>query len=134
MNDCNMDGEEDEQNEDEEGDDYVNNYEWYNFELTNDEADDAGQVCKVLNGWDEEAGKSQSYKGKTVYEEGTSGNLYNYKKSKSSSDGASGGSIAAIVIFVLLIVGVVGFFAFGKVAKNDKKAPLINANEGGQMA
>ena len=100
-----------------------------------DQADDAQAVCKVLNGWDMDAGKSKSYQGKTVYDSKSSGTLYTYKRGKNSTKSSGGaGSIVAIVLFALIVVGAIGFFVFQKKSNDSKKAPLINANNNGQMA
>lgn len=135
MSDCGMDADEQEDAEEDDGeyDENLSTYSWYTYEITQEDAEDAASVCAVLKGWDESAGKSGSYKGKTVYEKGSSGTLYNYKK-KNSSTGNGAGGIAAIVVFVVIAVGAVGAFIFSKKSSNPKKTPLINANTQGQMA
>jgi hypothetical protein len=133
MYDCGADQDADEDQDAEDEDYNLSSYEWYSYELTQDQAEDAASVCQVLNGWDSDSGKSKSYQGKTVYDEKSSGTLYKYKKGRNSGSG-SGGSTAAIVVFVVIIVGAVGFMFFKNKNADSKKAPLINANSNGQMA
>ncbi|CAJ1937169.1 unnamed protein product [Cylindrotheca closterium] len=133
MADCDIDqNEEQQEDEDQDGDDNMANYEWYSYEISNEDAEDAQAVCKVLNGFDADSGKSKSWKGKTVYDSGNSGSLYTYKKSKSSRNGGGGGTFAFILV-ALLAVGGVAFFMVNKKKSDSKRAPLINASNG-QMA
>jgi len=130
MADCGNDENEDEEDEEQDEDQDEAYYEWYSYEISNEDAEDAQAVCKVLNGYDSDSGKNKSWKGKTVYDSSSSGTLYQYKKTNNSN--GSGGS-AAIVIILLLAVGGVAFFMFNKKKNDSKRAPLINASNG-QMA
>jgi len=133
MADCDVDqNEEQEEDEDEDEDENLANYEWYSYEISNEDAEEAQAVCKVLNGFDSDSGKSKSWKGKTVYDSGSSGSYYKYKKSKSSRNGGGGG-VFAFILIALLVVGGVGFFMYNKKNNDSKRAPLINASNG-QMA
>jgi len=132
MADCDIDENEDEQeDEDQDEDENMAYYEWYSYEISNEDAEDAQAVCKVLNGFDTDSGKNKSWQGKTVYDSGSSGSLYNYKKSKSARNGGGGG--IALILIALLAVGGVAFFMFNKKKNDSKRAPLINASNG-QMA
>mmetsp|Transcript_26134 Transcript_26134/g.63726 ORF Transcript_26134/g.63726 Transcript_26134/m.63726 type:complete len:508 (-) Transcript_26134:106-1629(-) len=133
MADCDIDQNEEQEDEDQDEDENMANYEWYSYEISNEDAEDAQAVCKVLNGFDTDSGKSKSWKGKTVYDSGSSGSLYNYKKSKSSRNGGGGGGTFALILVALLVVGGVAFFMFNKKKNDSKRAPLINASNG-QMA
>jgi len=131
MADCDIDENEDEEeDEDQDEDQDEAYYEWYSYEISNEDAEDAQAVCKVLNGYDSDSGKTKSWKGKTVYDSSSSGSLYQYKK---TNNGNGGGGSAAIVIILLLAVGGVAFFMFNKKKNDSKRAPLINASNG-QMA
>jgi hypothetical protein len=114
-------------NGDEEGDDYVNTYGWYSYELKAEDADDVQAVCYVVANLQGE--HHTSYNGNLE-------SLFDYKKnnSRNSSSGLSGGGIAGIVILVLVVVGAVagGMFFFKKKDSADKKKPLIN--EEGHLA
>eukprot|EP00980_Cylindrotheca_fusiformis_P006135 scaffold1319_cov126-Cylindrotheca_fusiformis.AAC.24 len=129
MYDCDVDQNGDNEDEEQNDDDYLANYEWYSYEISDEDAEDAQAVCKVLNGFDTDSGKSKSYKGKTVYDSKSSGQMYDYKKARNSSGGGKGG-IFAIVLFTLLVVGGVAFFVMNKKSSDSKRAPLINANNG----
>lgn len=136
MYDCDVDQNGDEDDEDQQDEDeYLSNYEWYSYEISDEDAEDAQAVCKILNGIDADSGKSKSYQGKTVYDSSSSGSLYTYQKGRRSANGnMSGGSVFAIVLLGLLIVGGVAFFVMGKKKSDSKRAPLINTNNNGQMA
>jgi hypothetical protein len=135
MSDCSGGGDGDDGDDDDAEDENLSTYEWYSYEISNDNAEDAQAVCKVLNGFDTDSGKSKSYKGKTVYDTNSSGSLYTYQKGRFNNNGdMSGGSVFAIVLFGLLIVGGIGFFVMSKKSSDSKRAPLINANNDGQMA
>jgi hypothetical protein len=116
-----------EENGDEEGDDYVNTYAWYSYELKGDDAENVQAVCYVV----------QNLQGEhhTTYNTNLE-SLFDYKKnnSRNSSSGMSAGGKAGIVILVLVLVGAVagGMFFFKKKDSGDKKKPLIN--EDGQLA
>jgi hypothetical protein len=127
------DGDDEDGNDDGEQDENLYTYEWYSYEISDEDAEDAQAVCKVLNGFDTDAGTSKSYKGKTVYDSTSSGSLYTYQRANGTGD-MSGGSVFAIVLFGLLIVGGIGFFVMSKKSSDSKRAPLINANNDGQMA
>jgi hypothetical protein len=112
-----------------EGDDYVNQYEWYQYELTADDAEDVMAVCYAVQQMEGELHKH------TVFNSEHEG-LFDYHRNKktTTSSGMSGGAIAGIVVLVLVAVG--GAFGAMTYFKNksgeDKKKPLIN--EEGQLA
>jgi hypothetical protein len=122
--DCGADEEEEDndQQDDEEGDDYVANYDWYNYELTADDADDGAAVCVIVKAL--EGGYSQ------VYDSKSSGSLYDYRKKSSkinAAAGLSGGAITGIVIVFIAVAAAGAAWAFrGKSSDDKKKAPLIN--------
>mmetsp|Transcript_31359 Transcript_31359/g.52308 ORF Transcript_31359/g.52308 Transcript_31359/m.52308 type:complete len:523 (+) Transcript_31359:73-1641(+) len=115
-----------ENNGDEEGDDYVNNYEWYQYELGAEDAEDIQAVCYVVKNLEGELHTSFN---------GDHAGLFNYKRNKNSvtAGGMSGGAVAGIVILVLVIVGAAaGAMMMKNKSGEDKKKPLIS--EGGQLA
>merc|ERR1712176_950698 len=111
---------EDEQNDDANGDDYVSNYDWYSFELTEEQEDDIQAVCAAYTG-----GYSY-YKPRTTFNPEHEG-LFNYETEKSKS---SGGAVFLWILVVAVIGAGAGFFFFNKSSQNDKKKPLISEAEG----
>lgn len=131
MYDCGADQNEEEEQEDEE-EEYDQNlyyYDWYSYQLSEEQVDDSSEVCQAV--------KNLNGEYTTVYDKKQGGNLYNYKKNWSSNSSSSGmGSGGAITLVVLLVAaaGAAAAFVFKTdKAAGDKKAPLIN-NADGTMA
>merc|ERR1712176_772285 len=106
---------EDEQNDDANGDDYVANYDWYSFELTEEQEDDIQAVCAVYTGMiaaanaevDENTGGYSTYNPHTNFNPEHEG-LFNYEK---ESEKASGGKIFGwILLFVVVGGGAAAYF------------------------
>jgi hypothetical protein len=120
--DCGADGdEEQEEQEEQEEDENAVNYDWYTYDLTEDQMEDTYEVCQVINAIE---GDYQH-----VYDSKSSGRLYNYKRNKNQSN--SGGLGAGAIVFILLAtIGVaaagVVLYTKSKKGEGDKKAPLIN--------
>lgn len=128
MYDCSIDADEDQQDaEDEDYDENLYYYEWYSYELSEEQADDASEVCQVIKGMNGQT--------KTVYDKQNGGSLYNYKKqwSSNNSGGMGTGAIVSLVILLVVVAGAVAAFALNKKKGGDKSAPLIN-NADGTMA
>jgi len=121
-----------EENDDQEGDDYVNNYDWYSFELTEEQVDDMGASCAVYTGmitaanaeYDDKKGEYSKYKPHTTYN-GNNAGLFNYDKASSES-GMSGGAVVGIVVFLAVLGGAAAFF-MSQGSGGDKKKPLIES-------
>jgi hypothetical protein len=64
----------------------------------------------------------------TVYDKKNSGTLYKYKNS--SRNGMRPGGVATLVIFLVLVAAAAAAFLVKKRQHNDRKTPLINANDG----
>jgi len=115
--------EEDENQEEEQENDYAD-YEWYSFELSQEDAEDSNAVCRIV-----ESLEGEYY---TVYDTSSSGQFYDFsansKSSQSSGGKLSGGAIFGIIL--LIAVAAVGAaWAFSKKkSKSDKKKPLISGS------
>merc|ERR1712048_665386 len=83
---------EEEENND---DDFAAKYDWYNFELTADQAEGIGAVCSIYTAVAayDDAGEYSGYTPYTVYN-GENGALFNYERgsTESESSGMSGGA------------------------------------------
>merc|ERR1711865_927615 len=120
--------------EPEEDDDYASKYEWYQFEISQEQSDEIGAVCTVyttLPANDDAAANGGYYTPHTVYN-GDNGNLFNYERGNSkNSNGMSGSAIFGLIImFVAVVGGAVAFMMKKSGGSADKKKPLINENEG----
>lgn len=128
MYDCGVDANaEQQQAEEEQYDQNLYYYEWYSYQITDEQADDASEVCQAV--------KSMNGQVSTVYDKKNGGTLYNYKKQWNSNGGNNGmgsGAIVSLVILLVVVAGAVGAFVFNK-KDSDKKEPLIN-NADGTMA
>jgi len=123
---------EEEENND---DDLAAKYDWYNFELTADQAEEIGAVCSFYTAVPayDDASEYSGYTPYTVYN-GDNGALFNYERGNNDGNsGMSGGAIFGIVILVVVVVGGAAAFVMQKNGSSgDKKKPLIN--EEGTMA
>ena len=103
----------------------IDRYEW---EIDDEDVEDAGKVCQVVQAFEGE------YSGHNVYDDESSGNLFDYTKNTSQGSRAknmSNGAVAAIIILLIIVAAGGAAWAFGGSKKTDKKrTPLIN----GQMA
>merc|ERR1711865_400640 len=109
-----------EMEEEEEGngdDDYASKYEWYQFEISQEQSDEIGAVCTVYT---------------TAPANDDNGNLFNYERGNSkNSNGMSGSAIFGLIIMFVAVVGGAAAFMMKKSGGSaDKKKPLINENEG----
>jgi hypothetical protein len=119
FSDCDYNGDE-AQDENQEYDANLETYSWYSYQLTEEQSNDAASVCRVAKGLN--GGHS------TVYDKKNSGTLYKYKKN--SSNGMRPGGVATLVIFLVVVAVAAAAFVLKKRKHNDRKTPLINANEG----
>jgi len=125
---------EEDNNDDQNGDDYVSNYDWYSFELTEEQTDDIGAVCAVYTGMiaaanaevDENTGGYSNYQPHTTFNPEHE-NLFNYETENSQS---SGGKVFLWILIVAVVGGGAAAFFLQKSSSNDKKKPLINEAEG----
>jgi len=125
---------EEDNNDDANGDDYVSNYDWYTFELTEEQDDDIQAVCAVYTGMvaaanaevDADTGSYSYYVPRTTYNPDHE-NLFNYEQEGSKS---SGGKAFLWILIVAVVGGGAAAFFMQKGAQNDKKKPLINESEG----
>lgn len=100
----------------------LDTYEWYSYQITQQQAEDVYEVCQTVVGLDGNHG--------TVYDKKNSGSLYKYKKNWNSSNGMRPGGVATLVIFLVVVVAAAAAFFAKKSKQNDRKTPLINANDG----
>jgi hypothetical protein len=122
-----------EQNDDEEADQYLGSYDWYSYELKEDQIDDISSVCAIYTGlavaanaeYDQKKGGYKAYKPKTVYN-GQNEGLFDYEK---KSSGSNGGKIFGIILLVAVVGGGAAAFFMQK-KESSKKQPLISENEG----
>merc|ERR1711966_223085 len=128
-------GEEEVEEEENDGDDdYASKYEWYQFEISQEQSDEIGAVCTVYTtapANDDAAANGGYYTPHTVYN-GDNGNLFNYERGNSkNSNGMSGSAIfGLIIVFVAVVGGAAAFMMKKSGGSADKKKPLINENEG----
>merc|ERR1711865_774028 len=126
------DEEEEEEDEDEDGDDAVTSYDWYSYELTEEQKDEIGAVCAVYTGIitsaevDTDSGAYKNYNPHTTYNPEHEG-LFNYDKNQS---GSSGGKIFGWILVLLVVGGGATAFMMQKGSSSDKKKPLIQESEG----
>merc|ERR1712087_243191 len=124
-------GEAAEENEDEEAqDDAYVSYDWYTYELSEEQQDDISSVCAVYTGLvaaanaevDANDGSYSSYKPHTTFnpEHET---LFDY--SKGSSSASTGGKVFGWILLVVAVGGAGAFAFMQKNAGGDKKKPLI---------
>ena len=101
-----------------------NAYEWYNYQLSEQDLQNEQTVCLVVKAL--EGGRP------TLYNQKTGGTLFDYSKKakKSDKDGLSGGAIFGIIVLVVGVVGAGAYFAVQQKngGSNSKKAPLINGS------
>ena len=103
--DCNDDGEEDQQ-DDEVDEEEENNYDWYTYVLSQDDAEDNQAVCKLL----------QTMEGEytVVYnsdEDSGSGSFYDYGSVTSES---AFGASNTLLLIVLILVSMLGLYFIAK--------------------
>lgn len=117
--DCGVDANEEQQEEEQEEDENLYYYDWYSYQLSEQDADDEQATCKII----------QSLEGEysSVYDKENSGVMYDYTRNKGSIK-TSGGKGGVIALVVLLVIGAGAGIAYTMQSKstNDKKAPLIN--------
>jgi len=124
--------EEEDENDDEDGDDAVASYDWYSYELTEEQKDEIGAVCAVYTGIitsaevDTDSGAYKNYNPHTTYNPEHEG-LFNYDKNQS---GSSGGKIFGWILVLLVVGGGATAFMMQKGSSSDKKKPLIQESEG----
>jgi len=123
-----------EEEENDGDDDYASKYEWYQFEISQEQSDEIGAVCTVYTtapANDDAAANGGYYTPHTVYN-GDNGNLFNYERGNSkNSNGMSGSAIfGLIIVFVAVVGGAAAFMMKKSGGSADKKKPLINENEG----
>jgi hypothetical protein len=120
--DCGAEDNDDDQQEEAEEDEYLTTYDWYTYQLTDDQLEDSSQVCEYVKALEGEYTR--------VYDGDASGSLYNYQKANKFdvSSGAGAGAVVGIVILVIVVAAAGAAFAFRgkKSSGGDKKAPLIN--------
>jgi len=132
--DCDYEAEEEQDEEEENNDDAVS-YDWYSYELTEEQKDEISSVCAVYTGLvaaanaevDANDGSYSSYKPHTTFnpEHET---LFDY--SKGSSSASTGGKVFGWILLVVAVGGAGAFAFMQKNAGGDKKKPLISENEG----
>ena len=130
MYDCGVDANEEQQEQQEDQyDENLYTYEWYSYELSQEQAEDASEVCQVVTGM---GGTSKT---KTVYDKQNGGSMYNYKKqwSASGNGGMGTGAVVSLVILLVVVAGALVAFMVNKKKGDEKKTPLIN-NADGTMA
>jgi hypothetical protein len=130
----NYEAEEANDDENNDADDAVASYDWYTYELTEEQFDEIGSVCAVYTGMiaaadaavDSDTGSYSTYKPHTTYNPDHE-NLFNYNKSSSQ---ASGGKIFGWILLFVVVAGGTAAFAMQKSTSSAKKQPLISENEG----
>merc|ERR1711937_564139 len=125
-------GEEEEEEEQQNDDNYVI-YDWYTYELTEQQKDEIGAVCAVYTGMiaaanseSDNNGGYSTYKPHTTYNPEHE-NLFNYD---TGSGKANGGKIFGWILLVVVVGGGAAAFFMQKQAGGDKKKPLIAETEG----
>lgn len=108
--------------ENQEEDENLANYDWYSYQLSQEQINDGDEVCKVLKGLNGAA--------TTLYDKNSAGSLYTYKKVSSNKNGMRPGGVATLVIFIVLAAAAAAAFIVKKKKTNDKKTPLISAADG----
>jgi len=123
--------EEEEEEEEEENDDAAVYYDWYTYELAEEQVEDIQSVCAVFTGMtaaanaevDANDGSYSNYKPRTTYNPEHE-NLFNYDKPSSQS---SGGSVFMWVLILAVVGGGAGAYFMQKSSTGDKNKPLIEA-------
>jgi len=132
--DCGGYADEDEEEEEDQNDDGYVYYDWYTYELTEEQKDEIGSVCAVYTGMiaaanaevDANDGSYSAYTPHTTYNPEHE-NLFNYETNSSSS---SGGKVFGWILLACVAIGAAGYFTMQKSQSNDKKKPLITEAEG----
>lgn len=134
--DCGIDADEeqDEDDEEEEQDENAVYYDWYTYELSDEQMDEISSVCAVYTGMtaaanaevDSNTGSYSTYKPHTTFNPDHE-TLFDYSKGSSK---ASGGKIFGWILLVAVVGGGAAAFFMQKTAAGDKKKPLISENEG----
>jgi hypothetical protein len=130
----NYEAEEANDDEDQDQDDAVASYDWYSYELTEEQFDEIGSVCAVYTGMiaaadatvDSDSGKYSTYKPRTTYNPDHE-NLFNYTNGSAK---ASGGQIFGYILLFVVVAGAAVAFAMQKGSSSAKAQPLISENEG----
>lgn len=131
--DCDYEAPEEEEEEEQQDDQYVS-YDWYTYELSEEMKDEISNVCAVYTGLaaaanaevDSNDGSYSNYKPHTTYNPEHE-NLFNYDNGKSKT---SGGAVFGWILLVVVVGGGAAAYFMQQSASGDKKAPLINENEG----
>jgi len=126
--------EEEDNDDDEANDDYVASYDWYSFELAEEQIEEIGAVCAVYTGMiaaanadvDADTGGYSNYKPHTTYNPEHE-NLFNYDQESSTS---TGGKVFGYILLFVVVAAGAGAFFMQKSAGSDKKKPLISEHEG----
>jgi len=121
-----------EEDDDNNGDDAVS-YDWYTYELTEEQQDEIGAVCAVYTGMVEavnagtdENGAYSTYTPHTTYNPEHE-NLFNYE---TGSDKASGGKVFGWIILIAVVGGGAAAYFMQSSTGGAKKQPLITEAEG----
>lgn len=129
LSDCGANGDEEEEQDEEEQEEEAaeNQYEWYTYELSQDDLEDGATVCNVV--------KSLESSHSNFYDEENGGAMFDYTVANKSkfSNGAGGLSGGGIAFIVILLVGAAAGAAYvfkgqSKSSNDKKKAPLINGS------
>jgi hypothetical protein len=133
--DCDYEAEEEQEDENQDQDDGYVAYDWYSYELSEQQQEDISTVCAVYTGMiaaadatvDSNDGSYSPYKSHTNFNPDHE-NLFDYSKGKSSS--SNGGKVFGWILLVAVVGAAGAAFFMQKKSGGDKKKPLIAENEG----
>jgi hypothetical protein len=131
INDCNNNGQNDgeEAAADQANDDAAVDTSFYQWTLSQNNADNAEAVCYIIKSFEGEYSKAHVYNDSEMEGQG-SGKVYNYNQG--SQDSHKGGKIFGIVLLIVVVVAgaVLAVQAINKKRKNEKKTPLMGSKRG----